>query len=262
MLDSENLDAVWICTPPTVRREPLLLCADRGVPALCEKPAATDEKAAEDIAVELENQDAKVMVGYPFRGLPTVATLRAVSADDRIHGVQSLYLCDVSLTMGLRPWFYDREKSGGAMVDQATHVFDLLRTVLGEVAEVRALGSNPIRRKSAGYTVDEVIGLAMRYESGAVGTHTHSWVADTWRTEISFCGEQRMYRLDLTGGSLTVLEDDVATTHSYRGGLYRFENARFVDMVASGDWSGNLCTYRDATKTLALTLRCNQELDR
>lgn len=260
MLANEDLDAVWVCTPPLVRKGPLVICAEKGIPVFCEKPASVDESSASDISAALAAKSGRVMIGYPFRALPIVKTLRAALAEDRIHTVQSLYLCDVSLTMGLRPWFYELEKSGGAMVDQATHVFDLLRTLMGEVVEVKAIGSNPVRRKADGYTIDEAIGLAMLYENGAVGTHTHSWVADTWRTEIMLSGEHRLYRLDLTSGSLTITEAGRSTTHTYQGSLYTFENDYFAGMVTSGDWSANLCDYDDAARSLSLTLQCNRAL--
>lgn len=37
MLDRCAPDAVWLCTPPAIRREPLLACADRKIPVFCEE---------------------------------------------------------------------------------------------------------------------------------------------------------------------------------------------------------------------------------
>lgn len=256
MIDTESLDAVWICTPQTVREEPLLLCTDREIPVFCEKPAAYDEQTAEAIASRIAG--ANVTVGYPFRTIPVLDVLRGYLAGDKVHTLQSLYVCDVSLSMGLRPWFYEQEKSGGAMVDQATHVFDLLRVLVGEVEQVTGIASNPVRGKREGYTIDEAIGLTMLYESGAVGTHVHSWVADTWRVEVALSGEQRLYRLDLTGNKLTVIENGRTTEHTYNTNLYSLENDHFLEMVTSGDFSANPCSYDDAARTLALTKRCNE----
>jgi predicted dehydrogenase len=36
MLDKVPLDAVWVCTPQQVRREPLLACAQHRLPVFCE----------------------------------------------------------------------------------------------------------------------------------------------------------------------------------------------------------------------------------
>ena len=61
MLDSVELDAVWLCTPPRVRMEPLVACAAKGVPVFCEKPAELDEAAGEAIASELAERDARTL---------------------------------------------------------------------------------------------------------------------------------------------------------------------------------------------------------
>jgi predicted dehydrogenase len=101
MLDTEQPDAVWLCTPPIVRREPLLACARRGIPVFCEKPAEREPAAALALAAELAALDAKVQVGYVFRPTPLVQRLRELIADDRIHSLQSTYLCPMSLSLSL-----------------------------------------------------------------------------------------------------------------------------------------------------------------
>lgn len=261
MLRENSLDAVWICTPPTARKGLIQSCVSRGLPVFCEKPAAFDADTATEIARDIEEAEARVMVGYPFRVLPIIKTLKDALRDDTIHGIQSLYLCNVSLTMGLRPWFYDIEKSGGAMVDQATHVFDLLRVLFGEICRVDALGSNPVKPKGAGYTVDEVIGLILAYDSGAVGTHLHSWVGNGWRTQIQMSGEKKFYQLDLTGGGLDIFQGSEKIHHPLTDKqLHSYENDVFIDMVKREDFSENPCTYEDAAKTLALTMECNIKL--
>ena len=46
MLDAEKLDAVFICTPSSVRAEPIAAAASRGVAVFVEKPPAFDLDAA------------------------------------------------------------------------------------------------------------------------------------------------------------------------------------------------------------------------
>src|SRR4051812_8528797 len=41
MLDSEKLDAVYVCTPPFAHGPPELACIERGLPFFVEKPLAT-----------------------------------------------------------------------------------------------------------------------------------------------------------------------------------------------------------------------------
>ena len=261
MLDKTRPDAVWICTPPQVREDPLLACADRGIPVLCEKPVERSVDKARKIAEQLRERKARVQIGYCFRTLSTVEQLKKEMADDKIHLIQSFYGCGMSLSKGMASWFYDKELSGGALVDQATHSFDLLRMLMGEVKEVCGMTSNPVNAKKEGYTIDELIGLSMLFENGTLCTHAHTWVGDAWRNEILFSGEKRIYRLNLGGGKLTVEGDgDPRTFGQGETSLHAFQNIVFMDMLTSGDWSKNPCDYDDGLKTLELTLKCDKAI--
>jgi predicted dehydrogenase len=258
MLAAEKLDAVWLCTPPQVRREPLIACAERGLPVLCEKPVERDPDAAFAIAEELQKLNARVQIGYVFRSIPIVARLRKAMADDKAHLVQSLYGCGVSLSRSLPAWFYRKELSGGALVDQATHNLDLLRSLLGEVVSVRGVAANPVEAKKEGYTVDEVLALSFVFENGTVGGHVHTWVGDRWRNEMTLVGQKRTYRLNLGSSVLTVEEGPETTTFAdNQGSMYEHQNRVFLEMVKSGDWSANPCDYADGAKTLRLTTDCD-----
>ncbi|OGV49961.1 MAG: hypothetical protein A2X49_00695 [Lentisphaerae bacterium GWF2_52_8] len=270
MLKSERLDAVWLCTPPEVRELPLLACAEKGIPVFCEKPAERSETRAAALADKLEKLNARVQIGYVFRTNEVVQELKKQMAGDRIHLVQSLYACNMSLNMTSRSWFYDKDKSGGALIDQATHNLDLLRFLFGEVREVRGFASNPVKAKEKGYTIDEVISLSFAFENGTLGSHVHSWVGDGWRNEIVLSGEKAIYRLN-PGGKLTVerkdcdplkkdAKDQGDKVFEQKSNMYALENEVFLKMLKSGDWSANPSTYRDAAKTLSLTLACDRAL--
>jgi len=259
MLSETELDAVYLCTPSTIRREPLLACADRGIPVFCEKPVERRAEVAEEIAAELRRRDARVQVGFVFRSMPLAREVRKAVADDRVHLIQSLYGCPVCLTKELSPWFYDKEQSGGALVDQATHNLDLLRYIFGEVAEVTGFAGNPVEPKKEGYTVDEVVALSLRFECGALCSHVHTWVGDEWRNEMVFVGERRIYRLSLTEGRLLVKEKKGTWDYNQdQDHMYDYENDVFIEQVKTGDWSKNPSPYDDGLKTLKLTLECDR----
>lgn len=123
---------------------------------------------------------------------------------------------------------------------------------------MRGLASNPVQPKTKGYTVDEALSLSMTFASGAVGSHIHTWVGDRWRNEMLLVGQKRAYRLDLGRGVLVIDEGDHRTINKQdHWQMYTHENARFLEMVASGDWSANPCTYDDGLATLRLTLACD-----
>jgi len=280
MLEKTKPDAVWICTPPSVREEPLLACADRKIPVFCEKPVERSEERGKQIAAALRKRKAKVQVGYVFRSIPLVGMLRKRINEDRIHLVHSFYGCNVSLSMGLPKWFYDKAKSGGALIDQATHNLDLLRCLFGEVGEVRGAANNPVKKKKPGYTVDETICLVLAFRSGIMAVHEHSWVADRWRNEVTLSGEKNIYRIDLNAGTLTSDKPVSAECDLYGGkkgaaaskvplrfkqdsrSIYEYQNELFLKQVESGDWSTTPSDYADGLKSLHLTLACDTALTR
>ena len=263
MLEKAKPDAVWLCTPPLVRAAPLLACADRSVPVFCEKPVERDEKRARKISAALARRKGRVQVGYVFRCTPVVEAARKALAADRIHLVHSLYTCGMSLKMSSKKWFYDKAKSGGGLVDQATHNLDILRALFGEVRDVRGTAQNPVHKKRPGYTVEETIGLVMTFENGIVASHQHSWVADDWHNEIVMSGEKSIYRLNLNLGAFSSDKAPEGQAEPIRfqqekRSIYEYENAVFLKQVASGDWRKNPSDYADGLKTLRLTLACDR----
>ncbi|MBI5724057.1 MAG: Gfo/Idh/MocA family oxidoreductase [Planctomycetes bacterium] len=259
MLDKEKPDAVWICTPPQVRREPLVACAERDIPVFCEKPVERSAEAGDKIAAELARLKARVQIGYVFRAMPVIRKFRELSADDSIHLIHSFYACGIGLDRCMPAWFYKKELSGGALIDQATHNLDLLRSLFGEVVQVQALASNPVCPRKAGYTIEEVITLNFLFRNGSAGSHIHTWVGDAWRNEMAFSGEKRHYRLDPGAQKLTVLEGRKKHNYDLGGGsIYVHQNEVFLRQAQTGDWSTNPCDYADGLATLKLTLACDQ----
>src|SRR5207249_2047124 len=63
-------------------------------------------------------------------------------------------------------------RSGGQVVEQATHVVDLARVLLGEVAEVYAQAARtpPAWAGQPDADVDDVTAVTLRFACGAVGT--------------------------------------------------------------------------------------------
>ena len=259
MLDDGGLDAVWLCTPTTVRYEPLIACAERGIPVFCEKPAARNQEEASRINADLAKLHARVQTGYLFRSLPSVQRLREELSRDRIHAVQSLYVCGISLKRLSRDWFYDKDLSGGALVDQATHNLDLLRFLFGEVKEIAGWAANPVKAKEAGYTIDETIVLSLLFHNDITASHSHSWVGDRWRINIGMSGETGFYRIDLIRGILKIdREGETLVFRQEERSKYEWENEVFLKQVITGRWNDNPSSYPDACRSLKLTLDCDK----
>ena len=69
MLDSEKLDALYICIPPFAHGDPERAAIERGLPFFVEKPLAADLKTAEAVAREVEAGGIVTATGYHWRYL-------------------------------------------------------------------------------------------------------------------------------------------------------------------------------------------------
>ena len=72
-------------------------------------------------------------------------------------------------------WFFNKKISGGAIDDQATHLFDMMRYLMGDVDEFYSIGCNFVVPKDADHTVEDSYAVAFRFKNGIPGVHCHTW---------------------------------------------------------------------------------------
>ena len=162
-------DAVWICVPPFAHGGPEEAVLAAGLPFFVEKPLAADLPTAERVARAVAGAGLPTATGYHWRHLDTVDRARAALAGAAVRLVQARW-------WGSTPppaWWSREGASGGQVVEQATHVLDLLRVLAGEVAEVTGLAAGSTR---ASRDVPDATAAVLRLESGAVGTVSTSCV--------------------------------------------------------------------------------------
>jgi len=260
-----DLDAVISCTPPTARREVIAAVAERRLPVFVEKPPAAsidDARAINDI---VSRTQTPVCVGFMYRYLPAVDRLKALLADaGPINLVQSDFLCPAATEWGIPPWFFIKERSGGHIMDQAIHVMDLVRFLAGDITDVFTLGNNVICPKTPTFTVEDSSATALRFASGASGTHIHSWSHHEFAGHVTIIGKD--FRLTLTldsrlDGFVGEERIDEEFPGPPAGCSHHFDEMQaFLTAVRIGDFSPMCSPYADAAKSLATVLAMNQSI--
>jgi myo-inositol 2-dehydrogenase/D-chiro-inositol 1-dehydrogenase len=164
LLDVGALDAVYVCVPPFAHGEIERAVLAAGHAMFVEKPLAADLETAEEISDLVERAGVVTGTGYHWRCLDTLQEARALLAERPPLLLQASYV-------GPRPsalWWSRRSGSGGQLVEQATHVLDVVRVLAGEVVRVEAAASGRIDRDPTS-DVDEAGVATLRFASGAVG---------------------------------------------------------------------------------------------
>ncbi|MGW5669844.1 Gfo/Idh/MocA family protein [Micromonospora sp. NPDC003776] len=168
-------DAVYVCVPPFAHGPAEEAVIAAGVPLFVEKPVAVDLETAEHVAALVERRGLLTGVGHHWRYLHIVEEARQLLADRPVRMVNGAWLDKVPPV----DWWARRDRSGGPVVEQAAHVLDLVRLLVGEATEVTAYGDGtppPV----AGADIDSVTAATLRFASGAVGTLAAACVL-TWK---------------------------------------------------------------------------------
>src|SRR5450759_1049852 len=138
MLDSVAAEALLICVPPYAHGEPELGAVERGLPFFVEKHVAADLATAELLA----DNPAHLAMGYWWDATPP------------------------------RAWWVRQATSGGQIVEQTTHIFDLARHLVGEADVVSTIVRHAPDRQHAFPDADvaDASLAGVVFDSGAIGT--------------------------------------------------------------------------------------------
>src|SRR5205807_1802006 len=156
--------------PNSLHAEPTIAAAQAGKHVICEKPLGRDADESYEIWKAVEATGVKHMCAFNYRFVPAVRLARElIEAGElgEIRHFRGRYLQDWGDDPSLDTWrFHPGEAGSGALGDLATHVVDLSRYLVGEIASVSAL----VKTFLPGREVDDAIEAAVEFESGAIGT--------------------------------------------------------------------------------------------
>jgi predicted dehydrogenase len=257
MLDQLELDAVFLCLPPHVACEPALAVADRGIALFAEKPLGLDEDFPARIAASIREHNVVSCVGYQWRYLEAVDRAR-----DLLKGRPPQLV--VGAWLGETPaakWWTRADQSGGQIVEQATHIFDLARYLAGEMEPTAAVGHRVPRPAYPESDILDVTQTSVRFASGALGSFsTTSLLPGPHRVGLDIVSDGMALTLDVLDHRLTVrLGKETMTLASHSGFEmpYQLQNRAFIDAV-QGKPNRIRSPYDDALLTHRLTLAASR----
>jgi myo-inositol 2-dehydrogenase/D-chiro-inositol 1-dehydrogenase len=160
-----GVDAVYVCVPPFAHGPAERAVAALGIPLFVEKPISVNRDIADGIAALIAERELLTAVGHHWRYLGIVEQARHLLAGRPVRLVTGAWLDKVPPVA----WWPHRDRSGGPIVEQAAHVLDLARYVVGEVVEVSAFG-NGTPPPVDGADVDGATVSTLRFVTGTVGT--------------------------------------------------------------------------------------------
>jgi predicted dehydrogenase len=169
LLERGRMDALYVCLPPFAHSGQVERAIGAGLHVFVEKPIALSVAAGEGMVRAAEETGVVTQVGFHQRFGYAVERLRElVEAGEagRATLLQARFFCN-SLHS---PWWRDRARSGGQVVEQIIHQYDAARHLMGPVRSVRALTANLCHGHVTGYSVEDTSVSLLEFENGALGT--------------------------------------------------------------------------------------------
>ncbi|WP_240611077.1 Gfo/Idh/MocA family protein [Oceaniglobus ichthyenteri] len=271
------LDGVILATPSALHADHACVALARGWPCIVEKPLASDLAGADRIVAAQAETGLPVLTGHHRRYHNSVQELRDMVQGGAIG--TAVMATDIWGMKKPDPYFdtWRKGADGSPVMINMVHDIDTLRFVLGDVAEVQAMGGACLRGADR---VESGI-LALRFANGAVASIAFSdntpspWGFEAGTGEnfnIATTGQDMLFITGTKGAvsfpSLTLWRG--ATDWSQAPTPQVQQAAPTVPLVAQlthflaviDGTEPPLIDARDARETLAVTLAAQAALER
>lgn len=195
------IDAVSICTPNAYHEPAALAALDAGKHVICEKPLALDYSGARRMAERAAASGLKHAVNFRYRWVPAAGYVRDLIEAGELGEIYHVYAHYFNGTLHdpqspIR-WRQTRAAAGtGVLGDLGSHLIDLCRWWIGEVASVQGhLRTFNTKRPLIGggigeVDVDDSVDAHLTFANGAEGVLSASQCA---------IGRNNHQRLELYG---------------------------------------------------------------
>lgn len=159
-----DVEVIHIAVPPWIRREIVDAAMAAGKSVFCEKPLALTLDEADAMIGGASRAGVALGVDYVMRHHPAYHVLYALAGSDLLGRARSISLQNFAQAVPPGHWFWDRNRSGGILVEHGVHFFDAYGQVVGPAQRVRGYAPRP-----------EAAEVVVEYCGGAVGRYYHEF---------------------------------------------------------------------------------------
>ena len=155
--------------PNNLHAEPTIAAAEAGKHVFCEKPLGRSADESYEMWQRIERSGVEHMTAFNYRFVPAVRLARQMLEAGELGEVlhfRGRYLQEWGTT-DADVWRFNRDEAGsGALGDLGSHVVDLARYLVGEIASVSA----STRTFAPGREVDDAFEAVVEFDGAALGT--------------------------------------------------------------------------------------------
>ncbi len=192
LINDENVDAVYIATPPDSHKYYALKVANSGKPCCIEKPLSPSYNDSLEIVNAFEAKKIPLFVAYYRRSLPRFLKVKSWLDEHAIGEVRHInwLFCKPPNKTDLNReynWRTDHKIApGGYFDDLASHGLDLFAFLLGKFKTVRGLCTNQQNL----YKAFDAVSATWIHESGVTGSGSWNFGSNEHMDEVTIIGSK------------------------------------------------------------------------
>jgi predicted dehydrogenase len=172
LINDPRINAIYIATPPDSHASYAIQAMNAGKPVYVEKPMARSYKECLEMIKVSEQTGMPLLVAYYRRTLPAFLKVKELITKGSIGKplMVNIKLYKQAEERGKKhedmSWHVSPEIAGaGHFFDLASHQFDYLDFIFGEITKVNGIASN----QAGLYTAEDTVTGTWRHESGIIG---------------------------------------------------------------------------------------------
>lgn len=229
LIADEEVNAVYIATPPSSHATFAIMAMTAGKPVYVEKPLASSYEDCARVNRVSMNTGVPCFVAYYRRYLPYFLKVKEIIGSNVIGLPVSVIIRfavpprDLDYNSGNLPWRLQPDIAGGGyFYDLAPHQIDLLQSLFGVITEAEGMAVN---RKGL-YQAEDSVSGCFKFENGLIGSGSWCFVADDSAAEdrIEIIGDRGSVKF-------SVFNYEPIELHTSSGDMrYAIPNPRYVQL--------------------------------
>ena len=190
LIADDEIDAIYIATPPDSHKIYALKAAEAGKPCCIEKPMAPSYSDSLEVFEAFEDKNIPLFVAYYRRSLPRFWKIKEWLTDNEIGTLRHVrwFLgkppSEVDLS-GEYNWRTDAKVApGGYFDDLASHGLDLFAYLLGDFESISGIALN----QQGLYTAKDAFTASWAHKNGVTGSGTWNFGCDRSEDRVEIFG--------------------------------------------------------------------------
>jgi len=231
----EDIDAVYILTPPNVHKQHVLDSLNAGKHIFCEKPLAHTIQDAKEITAAVHKTDKIVFVGYVLHYFGSLKVLEELFKSEELG---ELRYCWIKRYVQFCPkdhWVNKKDISGGMAVESFTHEIDWVLSIGGNIKNICANYLNFQKE----LRIPDFCSMLINFDKGA-GTAISTWAASFRGADAGIIGTKGTACMkDFTEVIFKPVDGEEQVIKSKDMDLFRLEDEDFIKCIENNEEPAN-----------------------